>query len=178
MSRVLQTVSRNTELNGPMLSDRAKQSASGCRRAVIVHCLLPMFAGAMIYLLWRDPQLLLFDWLNAFGLSGLVQWCRDTVGLRRDTLPHWFLYNLPDGLWAYGLTSALCLVWAKQHGAGRMLWLASVPVLAIASEFGQRYSVIPGTYEFTDVVSYAIAWLAALAVFHQRGESPTCDANI
>ena len=73
----------------PVVSKQAKQPPVGRRRSVIVHCVLPLMAGAAIYVLWRDSRLLMFDWLCACGLSGVVDVSRVSVGSPQSILPHW-----------------------------------------------------------------------------------------
>ncbi len=111
----------------------------------IVHVILPMFLGGVIYLLFRgldiiDPEHRFLPLLQTKG-------------------PNWLLYNLPDGLWLYALIYALSIIW--QHSPPKILvgWLLFVIALSYMSEMLQALDVIPGTFDWADLVFYTGAVL-------------------
>lgn len=118
----------------------------------IIHVVLPTVIGSFIYIGWRSTDLLAFRWLELLGLSSIV--------FRPElSLPDWVLFSLPDGCWAYATTSWMLLIWKRLT-----YWAWLVPVLAIGSELGQMFGVVPGTYQTLDVIFYAGAFFLAGAL--------------
>lgn len=123
-----------------------------------MHVVLPFVAGTTIYTLWRSSRLFVFEWYKAFGLSGWISQMRRLALPYRHDLPSWFLYSLPDALWVYSFTAALALIWAGQGRClNRLGWLLIPSVLALGGEVGQLLHVVPGTFDWSDVIAYVVA---------------------
>lgn len=144
-------------------------------RGLVVHVLLPVVAGAAIYVLWRSPFLRVFQWLDTAGAATPVRSLRAAVMPARAWLPSWVLFSLPDGLWVYALTSWLTRIWRDAAGRGRWLWLSIGPVLGIGSELGQWAGLVPGTFDVVDLVGGVAAGGLALALGLRRGGTPSCE---
>lgn len=67
-------------------------------RGLLEHVLLPVVAGAAIYVLWRSPSILVFHWLDTAGAGPVVRSLRAQVAPARAWFPSWMLLSLPDGL--------------------------------------------------------------------------------
>lgn len=132
------------------------------RLRYLLHGVLPVVAGAAIYVLFRSPRLRVFDWLQAAGLGGAVPaaraWARPAV----DVLPEWLLFSAPDGLWIYGLTACLALVWRGEPGRARRLWLCLPILLGGGGELGQLAGLVPGVFDPADLLLSLAAWGAAI----------------
>lgn len=89
----------------------------------LLHVALPVIVGAAIYVLFRSPRLRVFHWLQAVGLGGAVEAARGWARPAAEYLAEWLLYSAPDGLWVYGLTACLALVWRGEPGRTRRAWL-------------------------------------------------------
>lgn len=115
----------------------------------LVHVVIPTALGAWIYIAFRSPNLLVFDWIDAVGMSGLI--------IRPNAqLPDWLLYSLPDGCWVYAFTSWMLIIWARFSP-----WVLVALTLAIGSELGQLFSIVPGTYDNVDIVFYLFGFIFA-----------------
>lgn len=128
------------------------------------HCLrtawfvvLPIAIGAIVYLLFRSPQLLVFRWIDALGLLDETMVIRHYLDFMR--LPDAFLYSLPDGLWVYAVTNSMLLIWGGRPPA---YWLFAGLSLAVGGEVGQALSFVPGTYEHLDIIAYFLGFSLAL----------------
>jgi hypothetical protein len=131
----------------------------------LLHIALPIGLGAAIYLLWRSPQLLVFRWVEWVGLSGAVDTARVLAHAPGAHLPQAVLFSLPDGLWVYGLTAAMTLVWnAESSLVARRCWVGVALVLALTTEAGQAVRLVPGTFDFADVVFCVAAAVLATRV--------------
>lgn len=134
-------------------------------RILALHVLLPLTVGVAIYVLWRSPSLLVFHWLSAIQLLEPVNRLRDLCEPAMHWIPHWCLFSLPDGLWAYSFSSAIILTWQNHNSRIWVLWFAIASSLGLTSELAQYYHVVPGTFESTDLFCYAIGSTIPLLIF-------------
>jgi hypothetical protein len=134
-----------------------------------VHILLPLFFGGLVYVCWRDPNLLMFKWFRALGLEGSIQSLRLGTDSLQTALPHWLVYSLPDGLWVYALTALMILLW---RGTGslplKMFWLSLGLLLGAGSELAQLAGVLPGAFDKADLLICLIAPAVALVFTSRR----------
>lgn len=136
-------------------------------RKFATHVLLPTLIGAATYLLFRTPSLLAFRWVETVGLSDQLMAIRGHVSSVR--LPNWFLYSLPDGIWVYATTSWMAIIW---QGKKSWAWITIAVLLAVGSEIGQAFGIVPGTYQHLDVLFYVGAFVLALLQVRWLNETP------
>ena len=110
----------------------------------IVHCLCPILIGITIYIQLRG--------FYAFNMKQNY-W----VFLKNLELASWIKYNLPDGLWFYALLSTIGIVWKEYSSKYFVFWLILVIVLTYLSEVSQAFHIIPGTFDWYDLLAYSIA---------------------
>lgn len=128
-----------------------------------LHVILPVGIGAMLYLLWRSPTLLVFTWARSVRLIAVVQTLRDLAAGWNSLLSPSLLYSLPDGLWVYSMTTCMLLIWNDfPLSVYKVLWVSSATILACAAEGLQFFGICPGTYDSTDVVMSLLAAVLAL----------------
>ena len=144
---------------------------------MLLHVVLPVIAGAAIYVLWRSPTLQVFHWLEAAGVGSVVRALRAAAAPARSLLPPWVLLSLPDGLWVYALTAWLAQIWRGAKGRARVAWLSVGPCLGVGSELGQWAGLVPGTFDVADLIAGAAAAALSLALNARRGE-PSCGVVI
>ena len=130
------------------------------------HVLLPTLVGALIYVLFRDPGLRVFAWIDSVHLTPLVTAWRSSI--EGISLPSLVLYCLPDALWVYATTSWMILIWHSEALSWRNVWLYSGIGLGLGSELGQGVGVIPGTFDLWDVILSAVAF--GFSIFLLRGK--------
>lgn len=141
---------------------------------------LLLITGGVIYVLFRSSGLILFDWIDALGLSHKVQIIREaSAGL---TPGSFIRYSLPDGLW---LTSYLLIINAVIGHNDRWLWLGFtllLPTYAICHEVLQGLGVCRGTFDTLDLLCYSVPLAIDLVICRRRipslrGRQPASDTN-
>jgi hypothetical protein len=141
-------------------------------RGALIHVLVPICTGAMLYLLLRSPSLLVFHWVDAIGMTNPLLTARGIVDPFRTWSPQWALYSLPDGLWVYAITACMAMIWRNGQGAVGQLWVWSGFALGAGSELGQAIGVVPGTFDLADFVATAFAGFAAAMLVSRLPRKP------
>jgi hypothetical protein len=129
----------------------------------IFHVLAPITVGGLIYLRWRNTNLLMFRWFRVLGLETFIDWIRTGAGETSG----WLAYSLPDGLWVYALTALMILLWRDARSPMKYLWLSLGVLLGAGSELGQLAGVVPGSFDVIDLLVCLLAAAAAL-IFTSR----------
>lgn len=133
-----------------------------------VHVVGPIVVGGVVYLLWRSTSLTMFTWAANLGLGGAVRAIRSATHSIGAAFPKFVLFSLPDGAWAHAYVAQLCLVWREDLRRGSA-WIGLGPLALLASEFGQRLGLVPGTFDAADVgmvlLGSALALAAAVLAF-------------
>jgi len=68
---------------------------------------------------------------------------------------------LPDGLWAYALTSLVLIIWSRQTN---LFWLTMIFLCFLIFEFLQQIEIIKGTSDVVDIITYIIFAIFALTI--------------
>ena len=126
------------------------------RNIMLAWALASLLLGTALYLLFRPWT---FEAASWFGLTDRPSWLAD-----RLSVPDWVRFNLPDGLWLYAFLLSVTALWTGASGKllpGARPWLAGAIVVALGHEFGQAVGVTSGTFDFADVIAYAVATIAA-----------------
>jgi hypothetical protein len=135
----------------------------------ILHVSLPIVFGGLIYVYWRDPNLLMFKWFHAVGFESLILRLRLATSSTKAALPFWFIYSLPDGLWVYALTAFMILLWRDVKSLPiKMFWLSLGLLLGVGSELGQLAGIVPGVFDKADLAVCVIAPVAAFLLTSRK----------
>ena len=113
---------------------------------IFLHVFVPILCGTTIYALWR-------------GLHFFDQTEKKFPLLTAKHIPNWIKFNLPDGLWFYAFLSALLFIWIENVSGHFGLWLVIVTILSFFSEVLQLYNILPGTFDWQDLLAYSLAIL-------------------
>lgn len=113
-------------------------------RIIFLHIILPILIGISIYAFFRGIPLI-DRHNNLFPLINSV------------SVPNWLKYNLPDGLWFYAFLFSIFLIWKEKLSIHFVFWLLLVIIMACFSEILQAYNLIPGTFDWYDLLAYFIA---------------------
>ncbi len=108
----------------------------------LFHVAFPIAFAACIYLFLRPakPFLLEIDPSLTYPF------------LQLPSSFNWFVYNLPDGLWAYSFFSFMQIVTRDDSPKIRSIFLMSSVLLMLGYEIGQIGFVI-GTFDMLDLVA-------------------------
>ena len=127
---------------------------------VLLHIVFPLCVGGMIYLCFRNDNLMMFVWLEELGILKPLYAIRTHVP-DRIKLPHWVLYNLPDATWMWSLTSFTCYLWKGVAPKKHRLYVGLAVALGLSTEIAQYFALIRGQFDWCDFV--AMSFASALA---------------
>lgn len=85
--------------------------------------------------------------MYAIGIGGLIY----AIRFGEPSIQSFLLYNLPDGLWALGFTGLLL---SLQKLPKPYAWIGLLVLLGFLGELLQGYRVIPGTFDYIDILCY------------------------
>lgn len=118
-----------------------------------------LFAGGMVYVLFRPTSLLLFYWLDAIGLLEYVNEIRSSITI---LLPQWVEYSLPDGLWVFSYSLCVGFIWS--FDVKRCLpFLLLLPLVSVVDECLQLFRLVPGTFDLCDLYAYLLASILGIS---------------
>ena len=122
----------------------------------IALALLAIIIGGHIYIIYRPDSLLMFSWFHLLGLDKYVELARHAFS--ELYVADWVVYNLPTGLWLLSYMLIIDAVWGNERkDFACKVFLYSLPCIAVASEFLQLFQLLPGTFDFADILSYLFA---------------------
>ena len=124
-------------------------------KKVILHITLPIFVGSMIYILFREKNLLMFDWFSYIGLDFIIDFLRNNFYKYRVYIPKSILFSLPDALWVYSFTMFLSIYFKNR------ILLSAIFIGSIITEISQLWFVI-GTFDIYDVIYMFALYLIAM----------------
>ena len=125
---------------------------------------LSLLIGVLIYLAFRSTDIILFKFLNYFGLKNLIHDFRHFTYDFKFILPNWFLYSLPDGLWLFSYQCIVLTIWKFSLNNNSLIWLFILPVLFILVEFLQLYDVLKGTFDWFDILFFIFGSLLPISI--------------
>jgi len=112
--------------------------------------ILSIILGCIIYLLWRETNLLMFSWFETIGFSPIILNLRESVAISLKNYPRWIFFSLPLALWYFGGILILSHIWDK-FLSEKICWVFFFSIIAFGSEFGQLLNLVPGTYDSNDI---------------------------
>lgn len=132
----------------------------------MLHVILPLICGALIYFLFRRSNLAIFSWFDNTLNDVVVKYMG--VGLKWSlNLPSWLIYSLPDGLWAYSLSYTIISIW--NNSLKPIFVIIITCSLAELFEIMQFIGLVPGTFDLIDFVLSIVAVIPAyIAVNHNK----------
>lgn len=133
------------------------------RSSYLLWSTLAVLAGGIIYMLFRPTEAIFLNWFQTLGLENWLDTARGNSLSLTNNLPNWFVYSLPNGLWAYAYTLLIFVIWKNSASLMRYFWYLSIPVLIFGFELLQLSGTLPGTFCLVD-----LSWGAmgiALGVF-------------
>lgn len=113
---------------------------------------IPVILGGLIYIIFRTEKLLMFQWFEDLSLSDKITTIQEFRNI--FAFPDWIIYSLPDGLWMFSYTAISLEIWKHSIMRQNIFWIFSIPIVAISSEFLQSFKIIPGTFDYIDLIFY------------------------
>lgn len=119
--------------------------------------LISIFVGSLIYILWRSDTLTMFIWFRQVRLETYVEFIRNSFGIFVVYIPNWIIYSLPNALWLFGGILVFDFIWGEKQSISKIFWITLFILVAIGSEIGQKFRIIPGTFDWKDIIWMIIA---------------------
>jgi len=138
-------------------------------RFLLLGSALPMVLGGVVYLLFRNTHMLMFQWVDLAGLTDPLMRARSWAAPLRQWMPGWLLFSLPDGAWVFSCTAFFAHLWPDGPWWMRWGWIGLGTVLAMGGELGQLVGLVPGVFDPRDLVAYLLAAGLALLITHAWG---------
>ena len=139
------------------LNNYYRQHSIKYRAAKVMLSLVILLLGGLIYVIFRDKSLLMFDWFNTIGINNEVD------GFRRlfqgEGIYGWVKYSLPAGLWLFAYMYLVDVIWNGAKSISSYIFIYSLPFFALLSEFFQYFGLVSGVFDWIDVLSYMFAIL-------------------
>jgi len=132
---------------------------------IIIGHVFTLLLGGLIYILFRQDTLKMFSWFDNINVSAAISELRLCTVPLSGHFPNWFLYSLPDGLWLFSYLSVLLAVWDNVISKHNIHWLLLVPMVAIFSEIGQLFEIVPGTFDIFDLIFYLLGTVLPILIF-------------
>lgn len=120
----------------------------------LLHTILPLLFGSLIYLLFRPDNILLFHWLEQIGARERIDDWRAQAAWLTEYLPGWLLFSLPNSLWTYSFAIYFTLLW-RDHRL--YYWVGLTWAISLLGELLQLFSWLPGTFSLIDLMFIIIA---------------------
>ena len=125
------------------------------RATKVMLSLVILLLGGMVYVIYRDKSLLMFDWFDAIGISNKIDGLRSLF--HGGGISGWVKYSLPDGLWLFSYMFIIDAIWDRERNVISNMFLRGVPIVAILSECLQYIGFLPGAFDWMDMASYLLA---------------------
>lgn len=127
--------------------------------------LLTLIVGGLIYISFRTDSLVMFKWFAALSLDTPIEYLRETTLTIKEHFPDWFVFSLPDGLWIFSYISLTLLIWGNDINKRNLFWVFLIPFIAISSELGQLFNIVPGTFDAIDLTFYITGAISPFILF-------------
>jgi hypothetical protein len=133
----------------------------------IIIALLPLFFGGLIYICYRNENIVLFSWMQYFNINYTLLRLLYT---ENNLFVKFIIFSLPNGLW---VLSGLLLLQVLIKDEKKLLSLYSIIfiIISIIIEISQLYSFLPGTFDINDLIAIILFSGVGLCVSKLRGET-------
>jgi hypothetical protein len=119
-----------------------------CRRLFFLLSAFFLMSGIAVYVLFRNANMLLFEWFFKPAWLDDFYIPLDTKG---NVALSFLIYNVPDGLWLLSGILFIRVIWWK-NDKWREVYVISFCVIAIVFETVQLSEKVPGTFDMVDLV--------------------------
>ncbi|MBD3245268.1 MAG: hypothetical protein GF335_04740 [Candidatus Moranbacteria bacterium] len=123
----------------------------------LLHVVLPLYLGGMLYIVYRTESLLMFSWFDFLGLKEPIAQLRN---FKNEQLPHWLLFSLADAIWVYSFTLMMLIIWDFEINKKNFYWILLGAILGIGGEIAQLFG-LTGTFDLWDLILSLVACVLA-----------------
>jgi len=115
------------------------------RRFYCFASIIYLFIGMAIYLLFRNTNMLLFQWIPKLEYFKNVY-----IPMEHSVFRSMLLFNLPDALWFLSGILFLRFLWFKEYKEQK-IYVLCFYFTGFAFEISQLSEKIPGTFDYLDL---------------------------
>ena len=126
----------------------------------LIIALLPLFLGGIIYICYRNEDILLFLWMQYFNINYTLL---RLLYYENNVFMQYFIFSLPNGLW---VLSGLLLLKVLLKNENKLLFLYSIifTIISIIIEISQLFIILPGTFDLNDLITIVIFSIVGLYI--------------
>lgn len=135
------------------------------KKQLLFSSYITLTIGCLTYVLFRSDSLKMYAWFDKLYCLQAIKSMREFTMEFIDVIPNWMLYSLPDGLWLSSCISLILIIWKNKITKGSLFWVFSMLIIAVLSEMGQFFKIIPGTFDWMDVAMYFLGALFPLIIY-------------
>jgi hypothetical protein len=135
---------------------------------LILSSVVSLLIGGSIYLLFRDPSLIFFGWIDDLGFLTEVKSLQLHMSSVKEVLPNWVIFSLPDGLWLFSYVCFMLYLWRNSLRWSGLIWVLVLPILALIFEVSQAIDTSLGTFDWLDMLLYISASIIPFVVFKKN----------
>ena len=127
------------------------------RNTEVVVAVVMLIMGGAIYLLFRTQRLVLFRVIDTLGMTDIINsWRKEAASVN---LQEWCVYVLPNALWAGAYVLTMDAILRSNSRNTRLLVTGFIPLLGVVAELLQAVNIIPGTFDWLDIVAYTLPYI-------------------
>lgn len=127
------------------------------RVALTLIAIFSLFIGLIIYLVFRQDT-----YLHRYFSAEFYSYVY--LNVERNWITDFIRYYLPDFLWAFAFGAALTAVSYSHNRLVLILFSAVSFLIGVLFEFMQFFGIINGTFDYFDILMYAVAALLGVAI--------------
>ena len=141
----------------------------------VLHVLVPIFIGSLIYILFRKESLTVFLWLKQLSIYELTVELSNSLVELKNRIPFIILYSLPDGIWVYSATYLMLIIWEeKWKNRDAFLWVALPFICSIGAELLQFFHIIDGSFCLYDMTFCLFGFILPIHFIKLRRNYVSC----
>lgn len=135
---------------------------------VIVHVIFPLIIGTLIYILFRNDRILIFEWIKYVSIDDTIYTIRRSTLPLCKYIPNFILYSIPDFIWVYSGTISLLYIW--KCSMYKYLWIFLPVICAVGAEILQKVGLISGTFCIIDITFYITGFVLSYIIGRRINE--------
>jgi hypothetical protein len=131
-----------------------------------ITAVLPLLLGGLIYICFREKNILFFSWLQYFNINDYLF---QNIYTGNNIILKYFIYSLPNGLW---ILSGLLILKLFLKNEYFLLSIYSIVFIVISFiiEIGQLFKFVRGTFDILDIITIALFSIIGLIIIGEKYE--------
>lgn len=127
---------------------------------------ISLIIGSLIYILFRSGNILIFKWFKFLGIAKFIDYIRKFTLHFAFSLPKWFLFSFPDGLFLFSYVTLMLSIWNFKVNYISGFWIFIIPWYFIGTEIGQLFSFYSGTFDKMDMFFYFLSLFISYFLYY------------